>query len=213
MGAVMQRSEHIHELAAALARAQGQMRAAIKDAANPFFKSRYADLASVIAAVKEPLSAHGLAYAQPIGSDADGHYLETILMHSSGQWIAERVRMAILKPGDPQVFGSTVTYYRRYALQSMVGVPADDDDGNAAARQAKDPGIHRPSDGAAERISEPRRRAVEGVVEAARECLGRGDAAAAAHELAQLTDPDERVYAWTFFDSRDRAAMKKARGK
>ena len=130
----MKTSEQIHELAAALAKAQGAMESAKKDSANPFFKSLYADLASVVAAIRKPLSDHGLAYVQATDqTDAGGIVVETRLMHASGQWIESRLTMFPTK-SDPQGIGSIITYARRYALQAIVGVPADDDDGNAGSK-------------------------------------------------------------------------------
>jgi len=127
----MNSSENINELAAALAKAQGQMGGAKKDSANPFFKSSYADLSSVVEAIKKPFSDNGLSYTQLTDyDDTEAVIIVTRLMHSSGQWIEGRLRMKPAK-NDPQGIGSTITYARRYALQSLAGVPAEDDDGNA----------------------------------------------------------------------------------
>ncbi len=128
----MDKSETVGALAAALAKAQGQMGAAIKDASNPFFKSKYADLAAVIAAIKAPLASNELAYVQATDIDESGGVIvETVLMHSSGEWLSSCLRMTPTKQ-DPQGVGSCITYARRYGLQALIGVPADDDDGNAA---------------------------------------------------------------------------------
>lgn len=129
----MKKSDSIKELASALAMAQASMGFAKKDAANPYFKSKYADLAAVVEAIKKPLTEHGLSYSQ--GTDIDeqgGVIVETLLMHKSGEWIEGRLRMMPVK-ADPQGIGSCITYARRYGLQAIVGVPADDDDGNAAS--------------------------------------------------------------------------------
>jgi hypothetical protein len=127
------KSESIGELAAALAKAQGAMGAAKKGAANPYFKSSYADLADIVAAIKEPLSVNGLAYAQTTDvSDSWDVSVETMLLHSSGQWISGTLTMKPTK-SDPQGIGSCITYARRYGLQAMVGIPAEDDDANAAS--------------------------------------------------------------------------------
>ena len=216
----MQRSEQINELAAALAKAQGQMQSAKKDAENPFFKSKYADMDSVVSAIKEPLASNGLSYSQVLDIGEDGVYVETILMHASGQWISGRLKMPVAKPNDPQALGSASTYCRRFALQSIVGVPAGDDDGEGAMvgverKSAKGvplttPTI-KPDDGVKDRLTAEQRIKVQGFVEAARENLGAGKPERALAELALLTDPDERVYANTFFDSKDRAAMKAAK--
>lgn len=137
-------------MAAALAKAQGQMGAAKKDAENPFFKSTYADLASVVAAIKKPLADNGIAYSQVVGStDAGVCYVETILMHSSGQWLCDRVPVITQKEKDPQAFGTAVSYMRRYQLQAIVGLPAEDDDGNEAS------GKEAPKAASASRVTRP----------------------------------------------------------
>ncbi len=130
----MNHSESINEIAAALSKAQGVMKAAAKDADNPFFKSKYADLPSVVFAVKQPLADNGLSYVQsPSYLKETGMVtVDMLLMHSSGQWIAGSVQVPTNK-GDAQGVGSAITYARRYILAAMLGVVADeDDDGNKA---------------------------------------------------------------------------------
>jgi hypothetical protein len=128
----MNKSESINELATALSKAQGQMGGAKKDSDNPFFKSKYADLASVVEAIRGPLAEQGLSYVQlPVVTEREEVQIETALLHSSGQWISSVVTVPVAKL-DAHGYGSALTYARRYGLQSMVGVPAMDDDGNAA---------------------------------------------------------------------------------
>jgi hypothetical protein len=128
----MQSSEQINELATALAKAQGEITGALKDSANPFFKSKYADLASCWDACRAALSKNGLAVVQAPGTEATVTYLTTTLLHSSGQWMRSSL---IVTPKDdtPQAMGSALTYARRYALTAMVGIAQVDDDGNAAS--------------------------------------------------------------------------------
>jgi hypothetical protein len=131
----MNQSESIAELSAALAKAQGIMEGAAKDSANPFFKSKYADLASVWDACRKPLSDNGLSVVQTtefMPEHPDMVCIETILCHSSGQWIKGKLAVKPTK-ADPQSVGSCITYLRRYSLQSMVGIAPEDDDGNAAS--------------------------------------------------------------------------------
>lgn len=130
-----EQSEQINELAAALAKAQGKITGALKDSANPFFKSKYADLASVWDACRAALSENGLAVIQLTESDDSGVFVTTSLAHSSGQWIRSKLRLTP-KDSSPQGMGSAITYGRRYALAAMVGVAQVDDDGNAASGQA-----------------------------------------------------------------------------
>lgn len=136
----MEQSEAINELAAALAKAQGQMSGAIKDAANPFFKSKYADLASVWDACRKPLSDHGLSLVQSPSADGLRVSVETLLLHTSGQWIKGIVSVSA-KEDSPQAVGSCITYLRRYALQSFAGVAPEDDDAEAAEGRAKGNGV------------------------------------------------------------------------
>lgn len=124
-------SASLAALAAALAKAQGQMSAAKKDAVNPHFKSKYADLASVWDACRDVLSANGLAIMQRVGAAADGVCVTTMLVHSSGEWVKDTCVMPVVQR-TPQGVGSAITYARRYALAALVGVAAEDDDGNAA---------------------------------------------------------------------------------
>ena len=130
----VEKSESIGALAAALAKAQAQMTVAVKGSANPFFKSKYADLASIMEAVRKPLTDNEIAVVQTTDIDERGVVVETVLMHSSGEWISGRLLMVPVKT-DPQGIGSAITYGRRYGLQSMVSLPSDDDDGNAASGQ------------------------------------------------------------------------------
>lgn len=129
----LQRSEEIGKLAEALAKAQAGIRFAVKDATNPHFKSKYADLAAVWEACREPLSTNGLSVAQFPSAEGAKVTLTTVLMHSSGQWISQDLTMTAAQ-NTPQGIGSAITYARRYALSAVVGIAQDDDDGNAATR-------------------------------------------------------------------------------
>jgi hypothetical protein len=128
----MQHSENINDLAAALAKAQGEVTGALKDSANPFFKSRYADLASCWDACRKPLSENGLAIIQSPEVNDQGLTLTTLLTHSTGQWIKNVFRI-MPKDDTPQGVGSALTYARRYALTALIGIAQVDDDGNAAS--------------------------------------------------------------------------------
>lgn len=133
----MNKSDNINELATALAKAQGAMRFAIKDANNPFFKSKYADLSSVVEAIRDALSGNGLSYMQHLHpSEKHEVCVETVLLHASGQWVSCGTLTVPVSKHDAQGFGSALTYARRYSLSAAVGVVADDDDGNAAAAAA-----------------------------------------------------------------------------
>lgn len=120
---------------AALAAAQMQMGKAIKDSANPAFKSKYADLASVMDACMGALNANGIAVYQPTIDEDGNRYVKTILAHVSGETLECRVPLIVQK-NDMQGYGSAVTYARRYGLMGMAGIAPEDDDGNAAAKAA-----------------------------------------------------------------------------
>ncbi len=135
----MMQSVSIAKLADALCKAQASMKPAKKDAENPFFKSNYADLASVWEAVKEPLSTNGLSVAQmPMPGPEGVVRLRTVMMHTSGEWIGGDLDMKPVK-NDPQSIGSCLTYARRYALSAITGVATEDDDANAATQPAEKP--------------------------------------------------------------------------
>ena len=129
----MNQSDSIANLTLALSIVQGKMSHAVKDSANPFFKSKYADLESVWSACRELLSANGLAVMQFPGLYTDQSMsLTTVIGHKSGEWISQEMSVPVTKP-DAQGAGSALTYMRRYALAAVVGVVQADDDGNAAS--------------------------------------------------------------------------------
>lgn len=138
----MIKSENINELLAALSKAQGEMKGAVKDSANPFFKNSYAGLESVWDACREALSKNNLAVLQTTGPGEKGEVvLYTTLGHSSGQYMSSAYPINPVKQ-DPQGIGSAITYARRYALAAIVGVHQTDDDGNAASGRQKQPEIN-----------------------------------------------------------------------
>lgn len=122
-------------LATALVKFQGEVGSIPKDATNPFYKSKYATLESVINTIKPTLAKHGLAVAQL----PDGKGLKTILMHESGESIEATMEL-VIKEQTPQSQGSSLTYARRYALSAILGLATDeDDDGNEATKPAAKP--------------------------------------------------------------------------
>lgn len=137
----MTTSETIDQIATALSKAQGEMTGALKDSANPFFKSKYADLAAVWEACRKPLSGNGLAIIQSPTVSELRVSLDTLVVHTSGQWIRNTLSCAV-KDDSPQTIGSATTYLRRYALQSLVGVAAEDDDGETAQGRGNGTGAH-----------------------------------------------------------------------
>ena len=130
------KSENIGALAAALAKAQAAITGAVKDAANPFFRSKYADLESVWNSCRKPLTDNGLSVVQTSRYTPDGLMLVTTLLHSSGEWISGEMPV-LAKDASPQAQGSGITYARRYALAAIVGVYQTDDDAEAAQGRAE----------------------------------------------------------------------------
>ena len=132
----MERSEAIGELVAALAKAQAEFTFASKDSKNPAFNSSYADLASVIAAVRPSLSKHGIAFVQCDQSDVERQTASvTTSLHHGEQWISMTAEAPAvgLKGFNVQSLGACWTYLRRYTLQALCGLASDDDDGNSLA--------------------------------------------------------------------------------
>lgn len=125
-------SEQINELATAMAKMQGDLESASKSSENPFFKNKYADLATVWDVCRLPMSKNGLALMQQISYVNDKALLVTTLTHSSGQWMRS-VAPIITAKQDAQGMGAGITYMRRYAMCAMLGITQDDDDGNTAA--------------------------------------------------------------------------------
>lgn len=137
------RSPEIAKLGEALAKAQGEMKHALADSANPFFSSRYADLASVWDACRDPLSKNGLSVVQTVDSDDPQiARVTTMLLHSSGEFIETTLSCKIpdarqnekgeYKVTPVQLMGATITYLRRFSLAPLVGVATlDDNDGTA----------------------------------------------------------------------------------
>jgi hypothetical protein len=128
----MRTSEQIADLAAALAKAQAKIEGAVKDKENPGFRgAKYADLGAVWDAIRAPLTDNGLSVTQWLRSTETGVEVETLLLHATGQYMADVFAVPVGKR-DAQGYGSAATYARRYALMAAVGIAPVDDDGNAA---------------------------------------------------------------------------------
>jgi len=135
----------IKELSAAMAKAFAQIEGAVKGKTNPAFRSKYADLAAVTDAIKPALAEHGLFYRQVFHPAEGGVCVETIIHHASGQSLACGPLFLPATKQDAQGFGSATTYARRYSLMAAFGVPAEDDDGQAAVQRA--PAAQKPASG------------------------------------------------------------------
>jgi hypothetical protein len=135
----MRTSDQINDIAGAMVKVQDALKPAIKDATNPAFKSRYADLNAVWEACRAPLTKNGVFAAQDVTSDDTGVSVCTRLIHTSGQWLEFGPLYIPLGKKDAQGVGSATSYAKRYGLSAALGIVAeDDDDGNSAtASQAK----------------------------------------------------------------------------
>jgi hypothetical protein len=142
-------SPTVGELAKALAAAQAELEPAKRDATNPHFRSKYADLSACWDAVRAPLARHGLAVSQLPSLDGDVVRLTTMLLHTSGEFIGSDAAVRIAKHDAPSV-GSALTYLRRYSLSAIVGLSTEDDDGasamaSAPAQQSRSQPVAQPS--------------------------------------------------------------------
>jgi hypothetical protein len=135
------------EISAAMALAFAKIESATKGKVNPAFRSKYADLAAVVDAIKPALAEHGLWFRQITHPADAGVCVETIIHHSSGESMACGPLFVPASKQDAQGFGSAMTYARRYSLMAAFGVPAEDDDANAAVAS-------KPANKPAERVGE-----------------------------------------------------------
>lgn len=133
----MFKTDSVAKILPALVKAQKKMGAAIKDVANPFYKSKYADLSNVLEVCKGPLLEEGVTIVQSTFSDGENHYVETCLVHESGEFVSSGNLRLELKSKDMQQLGSAITFAKRYSLQSLLSIPSEDDDGNATRSVSK----------------------------------------------------------------------------
>jgi hypothetical protein len=123
------------QIAAAFIKAKKAFAPAIKNASNPHFRSKYADLAACIEAVDEPFLNAGIAMYQETFEDATGITVETVLLHESGESMRCGKLHVPASKQDPQGYGSALTYAIRYSLMTACGIAPEDDDGNEATKQ------------------------------------------------------------------------------
>lgn len=215
----MKHSDSIKEISAALVKAQAAMQNVAKDANNPFFKSKYVTLAALVDAIKPALLANDIAYMQtPVTNEHEACGVETMLVHSSGEWIRADPFFVPVSKADAQGFGSAVTYCRRYSLAAVCGVaPEDDDDGNAAAKAKPEP---RPNtatqvahDALAALSDEAQayiRKYANTVIDTFNSDSGIAGVMSYINAPSNKLDNDEKLAAWSLLPSNIRAAIKKA---
>lgn len=135
---LISRSDSIIKIAKALCAFQQEVQNPINTTENSFFKNKYATLADILNEVRPVMAKHGLSFIQIPSGDGSMVVLTTLILHESGEWIEpDPIFMRVEKP-TAQGIGSSITYARRYALSSILGVASeDDDDGNEASQTGK----------------------------------------------------------------------------
>lgn len=202
------------DLFAALSKAQGEIENASKNAANPHFKSKYADLAEILNTTRPVFAAHGLSLSQFPGFNGSLASVTTVIAHSSGGYISA-VASCVPAKSDAQGIGSATTYLRRYSAAAAAGIAQEDDDGNAAAHNKKPAPVEslkvKPTDGAWEAQSEESQAFLLRLAAQVVALFNHdGVDAAADHLIAQGLDTDEKAAVWTRLDSPVRTALTKA---
>src|SRR5699024_8980617 len=131
----MNKSESIVEISKAMAKFHEEVKQPMKDADNPFFKSRYVPLENVVEAITTTASKNGLSFVQWALNDESGRVgVATMLIHESGEWIEfDPVHMKADKE-TAQGAGALISYLKRYSLSAVFGITSDkDDDANEAS--------------------------------------------------------------------------------
>lgn len=134
----MIKSESITKISADLLKAQSEMSTPVKDAKNPYFNSKYVDLNAILDVSVKVLNDNNISLLQPVTNHDGRNYVQTLLLHSSGEFLGGETEIKAKNPNDPQAEGSGITYARRYGLQSLLGLGAEDDDGTAANKPVKE---------------------------------------------------------------------------
>jgi hypothetical protein len=135
----MRTSDQIEKVAAAIVNAQKEMGNAVKDSKNPFFKSTYADINAIREVILPVAAKYDLAILQLPATLEGKNYIETVILHSSGQFVAAMDEVVVAKQNDPQSKLAAQTYTRRGSMQASWNIGAEDDDGNTASGRAPEP--------------------------------------------------------------------------
>lgn len=203
------------EIAAALVKAQKAFGPALKSATNPHFRSKYADLSACVEAVIDALNGAGIALVQHSHECDDGVVVETVFIHESGEsYSAGKLHVPAAKR-DAQGYGSALTYARRYSLMAACGIAPEDDDGNAASKpkSVADAVIKadvKPMAGAGQDLTQEQADKVKSVASRVTDWLTSGSIEDAVMEKDNAhLNTEETLYFWTFFDSKQKTAMKK----
>lgn len=202
------------ELFAALAKAQGEIENASKNAANPHFRSKYADLAEVLNTIRPPFTANGLSLTQFPSFDGALASVTTIIGHASGGYLTA-VASCVPAKTDAQGIGAATTYLRRYGAAAAAGIAQEDDDGQSAAHNGKPTPVStidaRPTLGVWESLDADTQIGLQKIAINVRKHLDAGNPIEAHHTIEREQLPaDEKVGLWTLFNSKERSALTKA---
>lgn len=198
------------ELFDALASAQGEIENASKNAANPHFRSKYADLAEVLNTVRPVFSKHGLSLLQSPSFDGALASVTTLLSHKGGGYITATAS-AVPAKTDAQGIGAVTTYLRRYSAAGLAGIAQEDDDGQSARHEGKPAPLRdgQPLSGVWEAQSEESQAYLLGIATGVVERIG-DPSDAADYLTTQNLDADEKAALWSRLDSKTRTALTKA---
>ena len=203
-----------NEVIKAFIAAQSEIGAAAKDSLNPHFRSKYADLNSVMDAIKPVFAKHGLGFIQVCHDAEHAAKVETVIVHSSGQQFACGAVSVPVSKADAQGYGSALTYARRYSLAAACGVGAEDDDGNAAAKAKPTPASAKSiAQADAESLTAEQALQAKDIAECVRAELNeKGSIAAAALWKGETQGLDAPIVtaAWGQLASDERSSIKKA---
>lgn len=206
----MQTSSTIAKLSMALIAAQAEVRNPKLDSVNPHFKSKFASLAEVRETVLPVLHKHGLALAQYPKASPGFAGCVNVLLHNSGEYMIEECLLPLDKP-NAHGAGSCITYARRYSLQSIAGVVADeDDDANAAVeKQAPRASASAVMQDAFNDLPKARQKVIADTAIAVTDKLAEGKEYDAYALCESVDDQEEKLALWSRLTSAHRSTLKK----
>lgn len=154
-------SIEIGKITEALSKAQGSIENALKDSKNPFYKSNYADLSSIMAATKIPLSQNNLSFSSSIVQDEGINLLICTLSHSSGEWFRSYMPLMMAKQ-DMQQLGAAISYARRFCLAALCHVGVEENDGEGCIDR-KTGEVEKPKE--VKYLDEARKKHIQGLID------------------------------------------------
>ncbi len=209
----MNKSESVKNIAAALCKAQAELKNPSLDSVNPHFKSKFASLANIRNTITAVFTKHGLSMLQNVTSSDKAVGCSTMLLHESGEWMESDTIWVPVEKVNAQGFGSATTYARRYsesAFSNTVG--DDDDDGNAASAPAKkELSAVRPNSAGEDFWANAKgeeREYLQISLSQIRDLLNADTPAEASQQFYAMRDMEEQSAVWSQLGSKERAAIK-----